>query len=112
METHVIRKEDLLEMLSRFDNKSHVVIQAGSQPLYIDQVEYSAGQININCHNDIEDEYGELEQRIHQQQKLIEKTRSAIGLLIHRLQMRDDRAANNVELTVQELNEIKEPLAV
>jgi hypothetical protein len=109
-ETHVIRKEDLLEMLSRFDEKSHIMVQAGGQSLYVDSASYSCGKIFINCHNDIEDEREDLEEEITNLKAALKAAGRNIGFLIHRLRMRDDKDTNSTEKTIAELSEIKEAI--
>lgn len=53
METHVIQKRDLNDMVSRFADDSKIVVKIGRDNFYIASAEYSHGRIKIICHNDI-----------------------------------------------------------
>lgn len=82
MDTHIIQKRDLLEMLSRFAGDSKIVVQAGGAVLFIDNVEYSGGSISIKCHNDIEDEREDLENTIDELRGQIRRTERRIEILL------------------------------
>lgn len=90
METHIIQKRDLDDMLSRFqpDSKIIVVDEKGND-LPIDTVSYGGGRIQIRCHG-----VGE------PQTKTVESLCGAI-----------DEAVSNIESAVRDLERIKERAA-
>lgn len=50
MDTHIIQKQDLLEMLSRFPDFKIIVVDSAGNDLPIDTVVQAQGRLEIRCH--------------------------------------------------------------
>ena len=87
MSDHIIQKRDLLEMLSRHDDKAEIIVERpgddSAADMTIDRVEAHCGRISIHVHDD-----GRIEELEESNEKLEGALKKA-DLLLERLQTID-----------------------